>query len=142
MFSTSHLHPMLVHFPVAILMIGFIAVLAAMFFKKEACLSVAGFYLLIIGALSALAAYLTGQYFTSEMTGGAGEIKELHELFASITMWTALANAGFWIFLKYAKKENTSLKWIVLALYAISAISVSITGFYGGTLVYNFMMPL
>ncbi len=142
MFTTSHFHPMLVHFPIALIMIGFLAEVISLFVKKEACLSFAGFWLLIIGALAALAAYLTGYFFTGEMTGAAGEIQETHELFAAITLWTMLANAIFRIYLKYSGKENTQLKWIAFAVYAISAVAVSITGFFGGTLVFNYMMPL
>ncbi len=141
MFSPSHFHPMLVHFPVALILIGFLSELAYLFFKKES-LSFAGFWLLIFGALSAVAAYLTGEFFTGEMAGAAGEIKENHEIFAAITLWTVVANAIFRTFLKYTRKENPGLRWVTFGVYAISAIAVSITGFYGGTLVYNYMMPL
>lgn len=142
MISASHFHPMLVHFPIALIMIGFIAELAYLYFKKEACLSFSGFWLLIIGALAVLAAYLTGEFFTSEMSGGTGDIKSTHELFASITLWTVLFTAAFRIFLKTTKREKGFLKWVAFILYAICAIAVSITGFYGGTLVYEYMMPL
>jgi uncharacterized membrane protein len=43
MFTTSHFHPMLVHFPIALIMIGFLAEVISLFVKKEACLSFAGF---------------------------------------------------------------------------------------------------
>lgn len=142
MISTSHFHPMLVHFPIALIMVGFIAELASLYFKKEACLSFAGFYLLMAGALAALAASLTGEFFTGQMSGGAEDVKSTHELFASITLWSVLINAAFRIYLKAAKKEKGTLKWISFVLYAISAIAVSITGFYGGTLVYEYMMPI
>ena len=62
MFDTSHFHPMLVHFPIALVIFGFLAELASLFFKKEACLSKLGFYLLILGTLSALAAWFTGLF--------------------------------------------------------------------------------
>jgi uncharacterized membrane protein len=142
MISTTHLHPMLVHFPIALVVFGFIAEIAALYFKKEACLSRLGFYLLIIGTLSALVAWLTGNFFTSEMAGTAGEIKETHELFALITLGTLLVTAALRIVLQFKTTENTGLRWIALLTYGLAAISVSITGFYGGTLVYEYMMPL
>ena len=86
MISTSHLHPMLVHFPIAIILFGFIAETLSLFLKKEVCLSKTGFYLLISGTLMAVFALFSGILFTSEMSGSAEEIKELHELFA----WTTL----------------------------------------------------
>jgi len=142
MISTSHLHPMLVHFPIALIVFGFIADSASVFFKKEVCLSKSGFYLLIFGTLAAITALLTGTLFTSEMSGAAGEIQETHELFAWITVGILVALSAFRIFLKAKNKEESNLIWIAFTLYGLAAIAVSITGFYGGTLVYNYMMPI
>jgi len=142
MFSTAHIHPMLVHFPIALIMVGFLAELISLFFKKEACLSFTGFWLLVTGTLAALAAFLSGSFFTGDMTGAAGAVKETHELFATVTLCSLILCALFRIYLKTSGKERDIMKWIAFALYAISAISVSITGFYGGSLVFNYMMPL
>ncbi len=86
MFTTSHLHPMLVHFPIALIAIGFAANFVHVFIKKGKSFSVIGFYLLIVGTLTALATLLTGVFLTSEMTGSAGEVRDSHELFAWITV--------------------------------------------------------
>lgn len=142
MISSSHLHPMLVHFPIALIVVGFVFDLASILYKKEACLSMLGFYLLILGTLAALAALFTGAFFTSEMSGAAGTVKETHELFAWITVGNLVVLSAFRILLKSQNKQEPNLKWIAFALYGLAAISVSITGFYGGTLVYNYMMPL
>jgi len=142
MFDTSHFHPMLVHFPIALVIFGFLAELASLFFKKEACLSRAGFYLLLLGTLSALTAWSTGIFFTSEMSGSAGEIKETQEIFAWLTLGSLIVASVFRILLQLRNKESTNLKWVAFALYALAAIFVGITGFYGGTLVYSYMMPL
>ena len=142
MISLSHLHPMFVHFPIALIVFGFIADIASILYRKEVCLSKFGFYLLISGTLAAITALLTGALFTSEMSGAAGTLKETHELFAWITVGTLVVLSAFRIFLKVKDKERTNLKWISFVLYGLAAISVSITGFYGGTLVYNSMMPL
>lgn len=58
MFNTSHLHPMLVHFPIALVVFGFLADAVSLFYKKETCLSKTGFYLLVIGTLAAIATWL------------------------------------------------------------------------------------
>ncbi len=142
MISLSHLHPMLVHFPIALIVFGFIADIGSILYRKEACLSKFGFYLLIIGTFAAITALLTGALFTSEMEGAAGAVKETHELFAWVTVILLVILSAFRMLLKAQNKENTDLKWIAFALYGLAAISVSITGFYGGTLVYNYMMPL
>jgi uncharacterized membrane protein len=142
MISTDHFHPMIVHFPVALIMVGFLAETAALVIKKEPCLAKTGYYLLLLGALSALAAYLTGQFFTGEMSGAAGEVREEHELLALMTMLSMVVNAIFRSYLIIGKKETATLRWTSYLLYLGSAILVSITGFLGGTLVYTYMMPL
>lgn len=142
MISSSHFHPMLVHFPIALVAFGFLADLAWVFYKKEACLSKLGFYLLVFGTLSAIAAWLTGTLFTAEMSGSAGDVKETHELFAWLSLGTLFVTSALRIFLQVQNKENSNLKWLAFTLYGLSAIFVSVTGFFGGTLVYNYMMPL
>jgi uncharacterized membrane protein len=142
MFPTSHFHPMLVHFPIALVVIGFLAELSSNFIKKEICLTKVGFYLLMAGTLSALFAWLTGLFFTSEMSGSAGKIRDMHELFAWITLGLLLITSVFRIVMQSGKNLNKTFKMLSFVLYALSALSVSVTGFFGGNLVYNYMMPL
>ncbi len=142
MISTSHFHPMLVHFPIALVVFGFISDLLALYFKKEACLPKLGFYLLMVGTLAALTAWLTGTLFTSEMSGTAGEVKEIHEIFAWLTLGALVVASALRIFLMVKNKDNAALKWAAFIFYGLSAIFVSVTGFYGGTLVYSYMMPI
>lgn len=142
MFSTSHLHPMLVHFPIALVTFGFIAEFAFLFFKKEISLSETGFYLLIAGTLAAVVAWLTGNFFTSELEGAAGKIKETHELFATITLGLLMVTSIIRISLLILHNENSKLKMLAFVSYAFAAVSVGITGYLGGSLVYDFMMGL
>lgn len=142
MISTSHLHPMLVHFPIALVAFGFLAELVSLYYKKEVCLSRLGFYLLIIGTLTALTAWLTGTFFTAEMSGAAGDVKETHETFALITLGLLVAASVLRIIIQSKRNEDPLLKWAAFAFYGMAAISVSITGFFGGTLVYDYMMSL
>ena len=143
MFDTSHFHPMIVHFPIALITIGFFADVGSLFFKNEKCLSKTGFYLMVLGALAAVAAWSTGHLFTNEPT--QGEIVNVfskHETGALITMILIMTGASLRIYLSIKKKEETRLKWIVFALFLLSFIAVTFTGFIGGTMVYNYMMPL
>ena len=143
MIDLTHFHPMIVHFPVALIMIGFLADVFSLFFnKKEPCLSKLGFYLMILGTLGACAAYFTGEFFTRELTGEAGALKERHEIFAKITMFVMLAASLVRIYMVWKKKSNSGLKWLVFFLYLIATCTVGFTGLLGGTLVYNHMIGL
>jgi uncharacterized membrane protein len=142
MFTTTHLHPMLVHFPIALIAIGFLAELAFLFFKNETSLTKMGYYLLIIGTIATCATWLTGNLFTSEMEGAAGQIREIHEKLATITLVLLVITSILRTYILIKKNEIQSLKWLAFILYATVALTVSATGYFGGSLVYNYMMPL
>jgi uncharacterized membrane protein len=143
MFSTSHLHPMIVHFPIALITVGFFADVVFLLFKEEKCLSKTGFYLMLLGALAAVAAWSTGHLFTSEPT--EGEIVKTfsrHETGALITMIIIVIGALIRTYLVVKKNEDTNLKWIVFGLYFLAFAAVTFTGFMGGSMVYNFMLSI
>ncbi len=143
MFNTDHIHPMIVHFPVALIIVGFFADVVSLFFKKEKCLSKTGFYLMVLGALAAIAAWVTGQLFTDEPTQGEiVKVFEKHETGALITMILMVVGASFRIWLVAQKKDETSLKWIPFGFYFLAFLAVSFTGYMGGNMVYNFMIGL
>jgi len=141
MFNTDHLHPMIVHFPVALITVGFIADVVSLFFKNEKCLSKTGFYLMVLGSLAAFAAWSSGHLFTEEPT--QGEILKVflrHETGALVTMILIISGTIFRIWLMVKKKEETPLKWIAFGLYLLAFIAVTITGYMGGSMVYDFML--
>ena len=143
MFNTAHLHPMLVHFPIALITVGFLAEVISLFYKSEKCLSKTGFYLMILGTLAAVAAWSSGQLFTNEPTQGAIlDVFEKHETAALITMLFMIIASVFRIWLLMKKKEETNLKWVAFGLYFMGFAAVTFTGFMGGTMVYNYMMGL
>jgi len=143
MFNITHFHPMVVHFPVALIILGFFADVLSLFFnKKEPCLSKIGFFLMIFGTLGAVAAYFTGEYFTAELSGAAGELKERHEVFAKITMFIMIGASLIRIYMVWKKKDKGWMKWLVFILFFFAAASVGYTGLLGGTLVYNNMIGI
>ena len=139
MFDSSHLHPMVVHFPIAIIMVGFLADLASLLFKKEKCLSTMGFYLEVLGVLAAIVAFGTGYFLTGEVPEEAGPLREQHELFATLTLVTIILAAFFRILIVYLKKEETNLKYVAMGIFFFAFVFVGITGFLGGLLVINYM---
>lgn len=140
MFKMEHIHPMVVHFPIVLILVGFLAELVYLFFRKELLLQAASFWLLCSGALMAIAAYFSGAFLTSELYGTAGTIQSTHELFAEYTVFSSLIGATLKVYLKIENKEETFLKWIAFAFYAATAVLVCITGYYGGVLVYDYLI--
>lgn len=141
MFSTNHLHPMIVHFPVALIIVGFTAEIVSLFFKSEKCLSKTGFYLMILGTLAAITAWLTGQLFTNHpYESGFIRVFDKHKTGALITMVVMVIGSLFRIWLVARKKEETRLKWIAFGFYLLGFAAVSVTGFLGGVMVYSFLV--
>jgi uncharacterized membrane protein len=143
MFNTTHLHPMIVHFPVALILVGFLADVVYLFVKKEICLSKMGLFLMVLGTLGAGAAFLTGNLFTVEPTEGSMvEIFERHETLALVTLLImsigTLIRLGMIIF----KKDKPLFRWLVFGLYFLGALSVGATGFLGGSMVMDYMIGL
>jgi len=143
MFNLNHIHPMLVHFPIALILAGFLADLISLFIKKERCLAKTGLYLMALGTLSAIATFISGNFFTTHPEEGSiHEIFELHETGALLTIIIMLIGSIIRIFLIVKKKEDTNLKWLVFVFYLAGVIAVSLTGFWGGSMVFDYMMSL
>jgi uncharacterized membrane protein len=141
MIDTSHFHPMMVHFPIALVTFGYIAELGSLFLKKELYLSKISLYLLVFGTLTAIVTWLTGLFFTSDMEGAAAGVRNLHASFAAITMGLLIMTSVIRSWSCY-KGDCSKFKWPVFILYTMATLAVSVTGYLGGTLVYNYMMPL
>ncbi|HZX63473.1 MAG TPA: DUF2231 domain-containing protein [Bacteroidales bacterium] len=139
MFDSSHLHPMVVHFPIAIIMVGFLADIASLLFKKEKCLSTMGLYLEVLGVLAAIVAFGTGYFLTGEVPEEAASLREQHELFATLTLVAIILAAFFRILIVYLKKEETNLKYVAMGIFFLAFVFVGITGYLGGALVINYM---
>jgi len=142
MIPVTHLHPMVVHFPIALIIVGFAADFLGLFIKKEPWLIKAGFWLMLLGLLAAIVAFATGYFFTSEMDGDPGIMRHKHEIFAILTLISISLSAIFRIILVIIKKEGSGLKYISLGLYFLAFGFVSITGYLGGALVMDYLIGM
>jgi uncharacterized membrane protein len=137
MISATHLHAMIIHFPIALLMAGFLSEVIALFSKKEFFSNVA-FYLLLLGALGASAAYLTGSYAGEGIEEGPlKNPMELHEQAATFTLILAIVTALFRVVIYYFKYNRSWTKWVGIILFTALVGSVARTGYLGGQLVYS-----
>lgn len=137
MISSTHLHAMVVHFPIALLMTAFLFEVVSFFYKKE-FFHQSSFYLLMLGTLGTVAAYLAGNAAGEGMEEGPlNKAMELHEQAATIALWltiiTALLYAGIYFF----KLNKGWLKIVCILLFTAVIGSIARTGYLGGQLVYK-----
>lgn len=137
-FSASHLHPMIVHFPIALILIGLVAEYISLSGKSATFYHEASWFLLGTGTVTAIPALLTGMFLTKELTGPAGDIRDIHETWGIITLAVALVTTLASSFVRMKNLQHTTAEWAVAALYTLTAAAVVVTGYYGGLLAYEF----
>ena len=137
MITASHLHAMLVHFPIALLIVGFLFDLASaignrLFFQK------AGLFLLILGTIGAMAAYLSGKAAGAGMEEGSlGRAAALHEQAAAITAWGSVGVSLLRLAFAALNRYEGRFRLLNLLLFALLIASVARTGYLGGQLVFR-----
>lgn len=138
MFTAPHIHAMVIHFPIALLLTGFLSELIAIFSKKQFFKN-ASSYFLLLGAIGASVAYISGSYAGDGMTDGMlQEPLELHEEAATITLWLAIITALVRVAIYYFNdQKKVWLQWISFILYVSIVFSVARTGYLGGELVFK-----
>ncbi|MFQ3543110.1 DUF2231 domain-containing protein [Halobacillus rhizosphaerae] len=136
MLSTP-LHPLLVHFPIALLFLGAITEIIALF--KKDFFDKASLYLIGTGFITGIFAYLTGDgaehYAEAHQSNEIDSIVHTHETFAL----TTLIIFGVYLVLKlwkFWKKLPQSFSYLLTIITIAGAITLSITGHYGGKMVY------
>lgn len=129
------LHPLIVHFPIVLLLLAFATQLGALFFwKKELSLITA---LLLLGGL--LSAYLASTVFhphTGELSEAAQQVLDLHDRYADYTLWASGLGFLTKIASHFLLKRTLWMEIIVAAILAVATWSVSSAGHYGATLVH------
>lgn len=97
---------------------------------------------MIIGTLAAVAAILAGLFFTEELSGEAGIMESKHAFLAFITTGLLIITCIFKLLSLIKQVKAPLFNKLAFVFYLLSMLAVSATGFFGGTLVYNYMMPL
>jgi uncharacterized membrane protein len=131
------IHPMIVHFPIALLTTGWCFDALARWRRHER-LREASLYLLITGVLAAALAILTGHWAeeAAERSGIPEQALEIHE---------QLGFAAFWLFtvvlgLRLASRRSwmPDKPVLVLAIGAVALLVLLGASYFGGDLVYRF----
>lgn len=143
MIDTSILHPMLVHFPIALILTGFLLEIIAVYRKTDSCMTKVAFILLLLGTLSAYVAATAGGLFTPNFTGKAGDVENTHQTFAGISITLFTITSALYMYAAWSKKVVPDIiTKLGFLFYTLSALSISVTGFYGGELVYNVLLKM
>lgn len=128
-------HPLVVHFPIVLLIMAIVfQLLSFLFYKNE--FSLVTFILLALGVISAWLASTIFHGHPVELAGKAREIFETHELMAEFTKWLSLIAFVLKLFSQFFLKRKWWIETIVTVLLLISTVTVSIAGHHGAMLVY------
>lgn len=143
MYSTSHIHPMLVHLPIAFSILG-VLLEGIYLYKCNKFPYSYGVLLLYIATISAIIAVVTGYLFASNFVNPYLEhLKSIHSFFAVITVVTLCVTSIIYLIVSFLDRYPTRFSLYKLEIreagfiiYILSALLVIITGYLGNILAY------
>lgn len=132
------LHPLIVHFPIALLIMGTIIEILALKYKEK--LSLTGTILLTTGVITGIISYLTGdsaEHFAEMHFGEVEYLIHQHEEMAQLSLITfGIATVFKWITM-FTSKFNKALISLVILFSIGGSVALGITGHLGGKIVYE-----
>ena len=133
----SNIHPLVVHFPIALIIVVFVLDLLGAAGKRQSLISAANI-LSIFAALGAVAAVITGLIAEDSVwhTEAAHELIETHETIGFAVLGAAVFSLVFRPALRKKKSKN-SFVWIAVFISMIATALVAFEGYLGGEIVYR-----
>ena len=139
--NIEYIHPMIVHFPIALLIMAFVADIASYIFKNLKHLESTGYYLMISGTIGVFAAFISGFFFTEHPVEGLiYEVFEKHQIWGIITTSVFIIASVLRVSMKYEKEKDKFTKVIFYVLYSFGIIGLIYTSHHGSILVFEFMI--
>lgn len=145
------LHPLIVHFPVALLLVGPLFLLLGLAIKRmRTAFYLCALILMLLGTAGAFVAVATGEaaaQLADQSVDGVGAVLEEHEemagqvriVFALLSIVLAAILAGRRFIRKpWVEKATMGLVVLFLAGYAVAALFLANTAHLGGRLVHEF----
>lgn len=135
------IHPMIVHFPIALLVAAAVADGFAFFAKVPGRSRRAAAALFIAGSLAAVGAYFAGQAAADGvfLPSGSESVVESHEAWAWWTMVYFLLYAVSRLIREMAaRKPKRALDFLILSLGFVGLLLLARTSEYGAELVYRY----
>ncbi|MBU1100719.1 MAG: DUF2231 domain-containing protein [Bacteroidetes bacterium] len=137
------LHPMVIHFPIVFFIVYCLLEIIGVIINNEKLLQIA-YFTLIAGIVTALGAVLTGnqaEEFAERLYNGSLEFPheaiELHEKFATLSLWFFTLVAVFRTYLKIKKKFKGRIRYFFIIFAVVGAYLIFKAGTAGGELVYK-----
>ena len=131
------IHPMVVHFPIALLITSVVFDFLAMRWRHKSFQD-AGFYTLLAGLLGAAVAVLTGAMAEelAEDTGIPESVLEIHEALGYATLLFFIGLLALRLLMRW--KLIREIPALYLAMGVAGIMILSAAGYFGGSLVYDF----
>jgi uncharacterized membrane protein len=144
MIDPAHIHPMVVHFPIVLLMLAvavqWLVLIRGGDLSAHDCLSNLTLATLALGALSAVVAAFFGDVALDKAVAlgfPAGPL-ETHEAFGITTMSVFLAITAVQAFAWWRGIGLSGRRgWILASIGTVGVILLVVTAFFGGHLVYE-----
>jgi uncharacterized membrane protein len=131
----SHLHPIVVHFPIVMITVALVYDLVIAI-RKRSISPKSGLWLWVVAAAGAWASVLTGP---EDDARGNTTYLDIHSTLADFTAWIVTILVIFRLWMIW--RENRPLIKGMLVVYLLVSIAsctlVLTTGFYGGKMVYS-----
>ncbi|RAZ91021.1 hypothetical protein DPM33_12150 [Mesorhizobium hawassense] len=141
--AIQHVHPILVHFPIVLIYTLVIIDLAALAGSNAVTMrsgvGTISTFVAVAAGLFAIVTWLFGGMALdyAEATGFSSEIAEMHESLGTISAVTFLGWGVIRLALWIRNRELRTLALAVPAIEIAGAALVTVTGYYGGQLVYD-----
>ncbi|MGL4293873.1 MAG: DUF2231 domain-containing protein [Bacteroidales bacterium] len=137
---TEILHPMTVHFPIALILVSCFLAVIYWFKNQDPFMNTCIKILVFLGAVGSWAAVITGSYHLPLSAEGE-TIKHIHHNFATATAWVISFSAALYVLFYFYKKPLPKwLGWVAFLLLIAATVLISLTGYYGGYIVYNVLL--
>jgi uncharacterized membrane protein len=132
----QNIHPVFVHFPLALLSAGILFDVLGYALKKPS-LSNAGWWCFALGVIAAIVTVFTGMQAekTVSLSQGAHEVLEQHEHF-QIYSTVVLTGLLIWRSIKRGALPNPAVVYLIVTAIAVGAILFG--SHYGGQMVYQY----
>ena len=131
------IHPMLVHFPIALLSAAVFFDLLGGKWRPEEC-RIAGLYTLVLGFAGSLAAVVSGHMAEEavEHSGVPESVLELHEGLGFATFWIFLGLLGWRLVTRIGFVGEQ--RAVSVGLGIVGVVVLLVASYYGGSLVYDY----